>query len=166
MQINRKSLAPQRTYEESRTIIFEPKLFPEHSNLKSIEDCQVEMVYKNYEDILRVELKISANLILICSYSLEDVAFHLETKDELEFTDKEEIVNENVFYEPHNVIDLNPYILGIIMASIPIKFVKEGVELPKDGLGYRVLDEEQLNEERKKRKDPRFDILDDLKLDD
>ncbi|MDY0177668.1 MAG: hypothetical protein GX807_02615 [Erysipelotrichia bacterium] len=166
MKINRKSLVPKKSYSESGMIIFDSKLFAKRIDLKRIDECEVNITYENFEDILRVRVKVVANLTLICSYSLEDVAFRLSVKDELSFTDRKELVNENIFYEPHQIIDLNPYIFGLILASIPIKIVKEGMELPRDGNGYRVLSEDKLQKERLSHKDSPFDILKDLDLDD
>ncbi|MPN54315.1 hypothetical protein SDC9_201985 [bioreactor metagenome] len=111
-------------------------------------------------------MNIDANLTLVCSYTLEDIGYKLSIQDELDFTDQEEVADENVFLEPLSTIDLSPYIFGLISASIPMKVVKEGVQLPKDGKGYRVIKEDELSKERKNRKDPRFAALDDIKIDD
>ncbi len=166
MILNRKSLAEGRLYSEEEDLVFDKSLFENRSDLKSINKCHVKISYQDFGDVLHIDVNIDANLTLVCSYTLEDIPYKLAIQDELDFTDQEEVADENVFLEPLSTIDLGPYIFGLISASIPMKVVKEGVRLPKDGKGYRIIKEDELSKERKNRKDPRFAALDDLKIDD
>ena len=166
MILNRKSLAEGVLYNEEEDLVFDKSLFENRVDLKAINKCHVKLVYQEFGEILHIDVSIEANLVLACSYTLEAIPFKLSLQDELDFTDQEEVADENVFFEPMSTIDLTPYIFGLISASIPMKIVKEGVTLPKDGKGYRVLKEDELSKERKNRKDPRFAALDDIKIDD
>ena len=56
-------------------------------------------------------------------------------------------------------------ILALIDSYVPLNVTKPGAKKPTDGEGYRVLSEEELLEERKSAKDPRWAALDDIELD-
>ena len=56
-------------------------------------------------------------------------------------------------------------ILALIDSSVPLNVAKPGTKKPDGGEGYRVLSEEELMEERKNAKDPRWSALDDIELD-
>ena len=62
-------------------------------------------------------------------------------------------------------IDLDPYILALILAEVPHTVTKKGAELPKSGSGYRVLSEEELLKEKSTKKNSAFDILDTIEFD-
>ena len=42
----------------------------------------------------------------------------------------------------------------------PIKIVKKGAKIPENGKGYRVITEDDYEQEKSKKVDHRFDILD------
>lgn len=134
------------------------------THIRKIEDCSVEAIATDYETILRVEVKIKAKVIGVCSYSLEDVELNLKIEDELNFTDDEEDVDN--YYEKGNLINLDSYVLGILLANIPVRIVKKGAKLPENGKDYRVISEEDYEQEKSKEVDHRFDILDSIEFSD
>lgn len=162
MKINRAILqnGVSKTFEE--TIDFSSVQF-DPTHIRSIPLCEVKAKATDYEDILLVELHIKADVVGVCSYTLEDVPLHYEIDDEISFTDNPEDVDN--YYEKGNLIELDQYILGILLANIPIKLVKKGAKLPESGNGYRVLTEEEYEEERKHRGNSAFDILDTVEFD-
>lgn len=164
MVINRKKLALNHIYKESGDITFDKEVFLKHSNLRNAENCHVDLTYVDYGDILNVTIKVEADLTLICAYSLEDVPFHIKTTDKFEFTAEEKLSSGDIFYEPRNTVDLDPYILGLILTSIPIRVIKKGAKLPESDECIRFLDEDELEKEREKEKESPFDILKDLEI--
>lgn len=82
----------------------------------------------------------------------------------MEFTANEKLSSGDIFYEPGNNIDLDPYIFGLILASVPIRVIKKGAKLPKDRYGVRFLSEDDLEKERQKEKESPFDVLKDLEI--
>lgn len=161
MKINRNSFINNKTYHLESDIDFTEEKF--HTNLRKILSCHVDAELCDYEDILRVELHIKADVIVASSYSLKDVNLKLNFKDELDFSDKDEDAEECII-EKNSFIDLDPYILGLIISEIPTKVTANNETLPTDGVGYRVLTEDELNKEKSERKDPRWSKLDDIKL--
>ena len=136
------------------------ELDPTH--IRSIPHCVVKITATDYEEILHISLEINAVVIGVCSYSLEDVELKLKINDSLDFADDEEDVDN--YYEKENLIDLNPYILGILLANVPVRIVKKGAKLPKNGAGYRVLSEDDYLKEQSNKKDSRWDKLDSVQI--
>lgn len=163
MKINRALLTNGITKEFEETIDFSSVSF-DPTHIKNIPNCVVKAKATDYEQILRVEVEINALVIGVCCYTLEDVELKFKINDELCFTDDPEDVDN--YYEKGNIIDLDSYILGILLANVPIKIVKKGAKPPKSGDGYRVITEDQYEEEKKNQVDHRFDILDTIDFSD
>ena len=83
-------------------------------------------------------------------------------KDDLEFTDNEE--DDGCYLAHGPLIDLDEYILGILLANVPVRIVKKGAKLPGDGQDYRVISEDQYVKEKENSVDHRWDALDNLEL--
>ena len=164
MVIHRKKLALNHIYKESGNVTFGKDVFLRHSNLRNIENCHIDLAYVDNGDILNVAVKVEADLTLVCAYSLEDVPFHVKMNDKIEFTAEEKLSSGDIFYEPRSAIDLDPYIFGLILTSIPIRVIKKGAKLPADRDCFRFLNEDDLEKERKKEKESPFDALEDLEI--
>ena len=163
MKINRAVLTNGVTKEFEESIDFSRFVF-DPTHIKSIPSCVVKARATDYETILRVEVEINALVIGVCCYSLEDVELKFKINDELCFTDDEDDVDN--YYEKGNIIELDEYILGILLANVPIKIVKKGAKIPENGKGYRVITEDDYEEEKSKKVDHRFDILDTVEFSD
>lgn len=157
MIINRFILQEGVKRHFSADINFKDNPKYENNLFRSIESCHVEADATDYGDIVRVVINIKAEVIGICAYTLEDVPLTIKTNEELDFTDNEDCIDdEEVIYCKDPRIDLTYHIYSLICASIPMKVIKKGATLPKDGKGYRVLTEEEAQEEKKNRIDPRW----------
>ncbi len=161
MKINRALLTNgvAKSFEEA--IDFSHIQF-DQSHIRSIQDCNVKAIATDYESILCIDVEISALVIGVCSYSLEDVEIPLKIKDQLVFTDDE--TDEDNYYIKDNIVDLDEYILGILLANVPVRIIKKGAKLPGDGNDYRVISEDQYQKEKEKKPDSRWGALDDLDL--
>lgn len=164
MVINRKKLALNQLYKESGAVTFDKDIFLSRDDLRNVENCRVNLEYVDNGEILNATVKVEADLTLVCAYSLEDVPYHIKISDKVEFTSIEEISSGDIFYEPRGTIDLDPYIFGLILASIPMKVIKKGAKPPEDTDCFRFLDEDELEEERKDEKQSPFDVLKDLDI--
>ncbi len=163
MKLNRAYL------EEGKEEIFTEKIdfsnFPfNETHVRRIPTCEAIVKATDYGETLRVIFQIKAHVIAVCSYTLEDVPMDLEFTDELEFTNVD-YQDDEMIYEPENIIDMDPHILSLIFARIPIKVIKPGAKLPENGNGYSVLTEEQFLAEKSGKKNSAWDILDTVKLD-
>ena len=161
MKINRVLLKNGVPSTVKETVDFSAMTF-DPSHIRKIENCEVEAKMVDYGEILHVSLTIEAKVIAVCSYSLEDVELNLKISDDITFSDDEEDVDN--YYEKGPIIDLDPYILGIVLANVPVRVVKKGVKLPKSGSGYRVLSEDDYLHEQSEKKDSRWDVLDSVEI--
>lgn len=135
----------------------------DQNHIRKIENTHVKVLAHEYEDLLVMDVNVECDIVGVCSYTFEDVPLHLKFKDSLEFSNEVED-DDDIFFEPKPIFELDPYILGLIIASTPTKIVKKGAKLPSSGVGYRVLSEEEYNSEKKKKADSRWSKLDDIEL--
>lgn len=133
------------------------------NHIRKIENTHVKVIAHEYDDLITMDVSVECDITGVCSYTLEDVPLHLKFKDSLEFSNEVED-DEDIFFEPKPIFNLDPYILGLIIASTPTKMVKKGAKLPSSGTGYRVLSEDEYQEEKKNKVDPRWAKLDDVDL--
>lgn len=140
-------------------IVFKKEDYEQVSILRSIENCHVCAKVKNYVSIIEIELHIVANMTLVCSYTLQDVPYTMDTSDVFEFSNT--IEDEEIFAFDGNEIDLDELILGVIIGELPLRIRKEGAELPSVD-GVRIMSEDEVEEERKNTLDPRLKALDDF----
>ena len=160
MKINRQTLGKNIKKCFSEDVDFSNVSFS-LQHVKAINKCHVDVEATQFNDLLRLNLKVEAEVVGVCSYTLEDVILNIKGYDELDFTDED---NGEAYYEPNNIFDLDPYILSIIFDKVPIKIVKKGAKLPNNGEGYRVISEDDLAKERTG--NHFFDGLDDFESED
>ena len=135
----------------------------DQTHIRKINSCHVKVHGHEYNDLLVLDLKVEADVIGVCSYSLEDVPIKLKFKDSLEFSNEVQD-DEDIIYEEKPIFELDPYILELIITETPMKIVKKGAKLPESGKGYRVLSEDEYLKEKAEKKDPRWSKLDDIDL--
>lgn len=164
MKINRLTLRNSESKIFEEDIDFTGFEFDQY-HIRNVPECHVVATATDAGETLIVDVKIKTKVIAACAYTLEDVELKYNIKDVLYFSDNEED-SESCFYEPNPIIDLDPYILGIIFSEVPVKVVKKGAKLPDSGKGYRVITEDELLKEKSERVDPRWAALDSIVLDD
>ena len=165
MKINRVVLKENKPETFQEEIDFS-KLTLDDNHVRHINRCSVTVVATEFGDILECAIKGEADVIASCSYTLEDVPLLVKFDEKFYFSDDESLGEDYCYYEPNPIIDLDPHILALILAEVPHNVVKSGATLPKSGDGYRVLKEEDLENERKNHKNSAFDILDSVEFDD
>ena len=163
MKINRAVLlnSKKEIFEEDLDF---SSLTLDENHVRHINACHVKVEATEFGDVLECLIAGEADVVASCSYTLEDVPLHVTFKENFFFSD-EDNDSQDCYYEPGVEIDLDPHILALILAEVPHTITKSGATLPKSGDGYRVLKEDDLNEERKNKKNSAFDILETL-LDD
>ena len=162
MKINRVTLKENEKEIFEEDIDFSSYPFNE-THVRKVEDTHCVLEAYEYGSLLRVVFHIKAKVTAVCSYTLEDVILLIECDEELYFT-SEDSDDDELIYEKSNIIDMDPHILSLILAKVPIKVIKKGAKPPQDGNGYRVLHEDEYAKEREERKDSRWAALDDIEL--
>ncbi len=135
----------------------------DQSHIRKIASCHVKIKAHEYDDLIDMEVEVDTNIIGVCSYTLEDVPLHLHFKDSMQLS-SEISDDDDIFYADKPIFDLDPYILGLIIAETPMKIIKKGAKLPSSGEGYRVLSEEEFKKEQEEKTDSRWSKLDDIEL--
>lgn len=161
MKLNRFAFENDHLEIEDDIDFSSANLDPNH--IRKIENAHVKLKADEYEDIIVANFEIQADIIGVCSYTLEDVPLHLKFKDSLEFSNE---INddEDIIYEDKPIFSLDEYILQLIIGEVPLKLVKKGAKLPNSGQDYRVISEEEYEKEKSSKTDPRWSKLDDVEL--
>lgn len=131
MKIDLRKLYSLASVDVDGTITFpEEKL--KSAGIIRLEDVSVHgKAIINYEDEIELDLDLSGKIYLPCAISLEEVEVPFATKIE-------EIIGENNINN-NFYLDLSDILWENIVLEIPIKVVKEGVQLEtSSGKGWSV----------------------------
>ena len=131
MKIDLRKLYSLASVDVDGTITFpEEKL--KSAGIIRLEDVSVHgKAIINYEDEIELDLDFSGKMYLPCAISLEEVEVPFATKIE-------EIIGENNINN-NFYLDLSDILWENIVLEIPIKVVKEGVQLEtSSGKGWSV----------------------------
>ena len=151
--------------ELKEDITFDSEYFVLTRPLLKINSCKVLAKIHQYDDFINVHLKVNANVILECSYSLQAFESNVSGEEELNFSTYESEEDEDFIIYKGNKIELDEYIFDLVSASVPLSPKAPGATLPKSGKGYRVISEDSLVEEEANKGNSKFDKLLDLDLD-
>lgn len=161
MKINRYQFQ-NKNYQIEDDIDFSNVTF-DPTHIRGISNTHVVVTGNDYDDYLVLNIKIKADVIGVCSYTLEDIPLKVDISTSLSFSFLEE--DEDVIHIDSPIFELDQYILDLIVAEVPLTLVKKGAKLPSSGDGYRVLSEDEYNKEQENKKDSRWSALDDIELD-
>ena len=161
MKINRYQFQ-NKNYQIEDDIDFSNVAF-DPTHIRGISNTHVTVTGNDYDDYLVLNIKIKADVIGVCSYTLEDIPLKVDISTSLSFSFLEE--DEDVIHIDSPIFELDQYILDLIVAEVPLTLVKKGAKLPSSGDGYRVLSEDEYNKEQENKKDSRWSALDDIELD-
>ena len=161
MQINRNWFLKKGYIFENDLDLSNLELDKNH--IRKIEDCHFIIKGDIYDSLFVMNIHITCKVTAVSSYSLKDVILNLNITDTINVSDEVED-DEELFYEKNDIFEIDPYIISLIIAEVPMVVTAEGEELPSDGKGYRILSEEEYLEEQKNKKDDRWSVLDDIEL--
>lgn len=166
MKIEVNKLRPSKQTQFKEDVTFDSEKYNLLFPLQEIKVAHVEANVAKYDDFINVDLKITAEVTLICSYSLKPFPSKLRAEDELHFASYIDEDDYELLDYKGSVIDLDPYIFDLISASVPLKPKAPGAKLPESGKGYRVMTEDEERQEKSEKGNGKFDALLDLDLDD
>lgn len=131
MKIDLRKLYSLASVDVDSTITF-PEERLKSAGIIRLEDVNVHgKAIINYEDEIELDLDLSGKMYLPCAISLEEVEVPFATKIE-------EIIGENNINN-NFYLDLSDILWENIVLEIPIKVVKEGVQLEtSSGKGWSV----------------------------
>ena len=135
------------------------------SPLLDVKKCYGYLEITKYRNIIRMNVDLKVKVLLECSYSLEPFEDEINLHEEVLIGDSKSFDDEIMIID-QDEIEIESILLALITSSIPLKPIKPGAKRPESGEGYRVLDDEQLAEDRRISGDDRFSKLDEIDLDD
>ncbi|MCD8203731.1 MAG: DUF177 domain-containing protein [Coprobacillus sp.] len=155
-------------YKENEKVSLEfDSTFPKESfsptHILGVKKCHSKALIEKIDEYLEVNLSVSYTVLAPCVYTLEEMEYSHTEKERLLFSYNSDEENGIDPICKDGSIDLDEYVHALIVSSVPFNLHKKGATLPKGGEGYRVLTEDELNEERSKSSP--FDALDSLDLD-
>ena len=128
---------------------FPDEMFHNLSQINGLKDVNVtglgRLDMKNRQ--LYVDFTIKGQMILPCAVSLENVdyPFTIDSSTVFAFYKPEE--DEDVIEVKRDTVDLTPIVFQEIMMDVPMRIVKEGATLKTKGNGWKVLNEEDIQQD-------------------
>lgn len=121
----------------------------------------------HYDPMLQrfeADLRVTGEMVVPCAVTLEDVTVPFETSSHEVFSFLPTEA-EDVHSVKKDVLELCPVVFQLILAEVPLKVVKSGIQYPK-GEGWEVIREEDYNRQKKDEIDPRLAKLKEFKFED
>ena len=163
MKIDLRNYEIGKHYSLDLDLDFTNHEFSNNYRIRRINTCHVNLDIVVFEYITNIKLNMTGEVIGACSYTNEDVLVPYRCKENMSFSSDPDSTAD--YYEPNQTFDLDPYILALIDASVPLNIVKKGAKLPNSGSAYQVLSEEEYLKQKKSKGDSRWAALDELDLD-
>lgn len=132
--------------------------------IRAIKSCHYETEATRLDEYPHLYYHIKA--VLSLEDSRDAVVFdqEVELEDEVDVMDKEDDTGEG-YILPGSSIDLDLICLSILSSSLPIRVTRPESALPSGGKGYKVLSEDEYeNETKKEEKSSPFDVLKDFDI--
>lgn len=149
----------------SEEVSFNPEVFKCHFPLVEVLNCHVDVKVQRFEEFIYVTISIVAKVILQCSYTLQNFETTIKGVDELHFASSNEDDDDCIEFKG-NTIELDQYIFNLLSASVPLSPKAPNAKAPDSGKGYRVLSQDEFENERAEKGNSQFDALKDLEFDD
>ena len=130
-------------------LTFPDEMFHNLFQINGLKDVNVtglgRLDMKNRQ--LYVDFTIKGQMILPCAVSLENVdyPFTIDSSTVFAFYKPEE--DEDVIEVKRDTVDLTPIVFQEIMMDVPMRIVKEGATLKTKGNGWKVLNEEDIEQD-------------------
>ncbi len=165
MKINFYNFKENETEKVSYDTSF-PRTDFDPIHILGVPSCHVEAEITKIGELLYITMTVKYTALAPCVYTLEELEYHHKDREEFIYA-REGNLEEGIDQtEKNGDINLDDAVHAIIVASVPMHLHKRDAKLPSNGEGYRVLTEDEFNEEQREHKSSPFDVLDDLDLDD
>ncbi|MGX8680348.1 MAG: YceD family protein [bacterium] len=150
-------------FDFSEELKFPEEVFYSFSRINGLKDVKASGHghFIPEDERLYVDLHIEGTMIVPCAISLEDVdyPFVIDAPEIFAFNKPGE--DEDVIEAKRDTADLTPVIFTEIMMAVPMRVVKEGATMKREGKGWRVIKESEIQKEEEDPIDPRLAKLKD-----
>ena len=131
------------------TLTFPSDMFHNLSQINGLKDINVtgqgRLDMKNRQ--LYVDFTVKGQMILPCAVSLENVDYPFSIESSVIFAFYKPEEDEDVIEVKRDLVDLTPVVFQEIMMEVPMRVVKEGATLKTKGNGWKVMNENDTQEE-------------------
>lgn len=165
MKIDILKLPYTKEAKLSEDVSFDPEVFQCHFPLMEVLSCHTDVSVQRFEEFIYVTISIKADVILQCSYTLQNFKTVVKGVDELHFASSSEDDDDCIEIKG-NTIELDQYIFNLLSASVPLSPKAPNAKVPTSGKGYRVISDSEFAKEKEDKGNSQFDALKDLDLDD
>lgn len=132
-----------------------------------VNKVHVSLEAKEVVDLVLVEYKIKADLILRSTRTLKPVPYKINEQVSLTLSFEEnDYEDEDIIQVDEDHYDMYPEILSTLITSIPLKIIGKDDPESLKGDNWEVISEDEYYKKKKEEVDPRFAKLLDLELDD
>ncbi len=141
------------------TLHFPKESYEQVFNLRNLKEVRATVKAENFGQFVQLSAQVVAKCELVCSYTLESVDQDVKGEEERMFSDE----LEGDDFEPlpnGSEMELDDWILQVVIAHVPMKVIKPGAKLPKFD-GVEVLSEDEFLQREAEKEDPRFAKLKD-----
>ncbi|NLL75547.1 MAG: DUF177 domain-containing protein [Erysipelothrix sp.] len=152
--------------EINEEFVFDQNLIKEHPRCTEIRDIFVvgHIYYDHHSSQTIVDLTINGIMVVPCAISLRPVELDLDIRLEEMFSfEAIETEGEGIYVEGE-ALDLRPYLIGSILADVPLAVVHPDIKEYPKGDGWEVLTEEDYIKQKSQEIDPRLAKLKDFKF--
>lgn len=152
--------------EINEAFVFDQELIKDNPRCTEIRDIFVvgQLYYDHHSSKAVVDLSLGGVMIVPCAITLRPVELEVEIQFAEMFSFNPVEADEEGIYIDGEALDLSPYIVGSILADVPLKAVHPDIKEYPKGEGWEVLTEEDYIKQKSQEIDPRLAKLKDFKF--
>lgn len=167
MIIYRNDVKAKKAIRFDQDIEINIKDIESHPDIIKVNKVHVILEAKEVVDLVVVEYKIDADLILRSTRTLKPVPYTIQEEVALTLSFEEnDYEDEDIIQVDDDQFDMYPEILSTLITSIPLKIIGKDDPETLKGDNWEVISEDEYYKKKKEEVDPRFAKLLDFDLED
>lgn len=167
MIIYRNDVKAKKAIRFDQDIEINIKDIESYPDIIKVNKVHVILEAKEVVDLVVVEYKIDADLILRSTRTLKPVPYTIQEEVALTLSFEEnDYEDEDIIQVDDDQFDMYPEILSTLITSIPLKIIGKDDPETLKGDNWEVISEDEYSKKKKEEVDPRFAKLLDFDLED
>ena len=167
MIIYRNDVKAKKAIRFDQDIEINIKDIESYPDIIKVNKVHVILEAKEVVDLVVVEYKINADLILRSTRTLKPVPYTIQEEVALTLSFEEnDYEDEDIIQVDDDQFDMYPEILSTLITSIPLKIIGKDDPETLKGDNWEVISEDEYYKKKKEEVDPRFAKLLDFDLED
>ena len=167
MIIYRNDIKAKKAIRYDGNIEINIKDIENNPDIIKVDNVRIILEAKEVVDLVVVEYKLIANLILRSTRTLNPVPYKIEEEVTLTLAfEDNDYGDEDIINVDSDQFDLYPEFLSTLITSIPLKIIGSDEPDTVKGDKWEVISEDEYYKKKKEKIDPRFEKLLDFEFDD